>query len=212
MYIVKLLLLLIVTNVSFAQTLPEFNKFEDKVFYNKMQNLITLNLNGADPSMIKLKMRNGQIGKLNDTSYQISYRGVLEDQVKIKLYYKNLPVDVYTMSAAQAPLVKISLPDTNKTSYTLNELAKQKLNVSIEDKNLVASGYKVHSFQVRAILPKQNRPFPIMSLNTTNLNKLTSARHKLTKGSKMIITDVRLVNKQKTHTMAQSNYFEILIK
>ncbi len=113
-------------NLSSAQRIPSF-KNDITHLYSGVNNPIEIELNGADLAKIKLKCKDARVAKQNDSLYLIAPK-YPEGEVKIKLYYKNLPVDIVSTEVINLPNPEI-LIETQK----LNLLSKSRLSNFLED-------------------------------------------------------------------------------
>ena len=173
-----------------------------------------INLNGADPSLITVKCKNGQIKITNDSLYQIYFRNADEDEMKVKLYYKNLPVDIYMLPLVQALDVNITIDGNRKESYTFEELQNLKLIFNVDDSFLNEKGLQLHSYRVTA-LPSagaKNKDANFMVMNSPDFANIKRYIQKMDAGQKLLITEVRMRNNLNQVLNCQSGYFEILIK
>ncbi|MBK8700551.1 MAG: hypothetical protein IPN29_13870 [Saprospiraceae bacterium] len=114
--------------IGFAQNLPVFAKpMRDTVqtLYCQLDYQIPIKLHTADANLIEVKAKPGTVVKLNDSLYQVRYVSP-EEEVKIKLYYKNLPVDLYAVKVANLPMPVIRLSGLNGSLIPRGDLTKVK--------------------------------------------------------------------------------------
>lgn len=113
-----ILLVFLINVMSYGQSLPEFkveNK-KDQIFYLNVTNSLRIELNDSDPENIEIRgIRNG-LTKVNDTLYYLQFNKPV-DHVKIKLYYKKLPVDIISATVSSLPMPQ----------YTLNDFAPNEI-------------------------------------------------------------------------------------
>ena len=91
-----------------AQKLPVFDKANAKTHFINLGNDIVIDVFEADASKITVKTAEGFLSKINDSLYNIRYNTPI-DESKIRLYYKNLPVDVLIISVKNLPSPEIIL-------------------------------------------------------------------------------------------------------
>lgn len=203
-------LILTVGVIANAQNLPEFKKDDNRKFYLGMYNDFEIQLNGADATMISIKGKDTQIKIANDSLYQVFLRGGDKDEVKLKLYYKSLPIDVYVLEIGQTPEVKVSVEGPVKSFYTIDELfdinLKFKLNDAVLNEDLSFSSFNTK------IISANNATKPFISMNTPNFAQAKRLKSRLKSGDKILITDVRMKNRLNQSIMCQSNYIEFKIK
>ncbi len=90
--------------VIFAVTsnLPGFSKDISSTIYMGVENKITLHLNGCAAEDINLKINSGSLFKRDDSTYSFIPQVEMED-LKLKLYYKKVLVEVKTVSVKKIP-------------------------------------------------------------------------------------------------------------
>lgn len=90
--------------VIFAVTsnLPGFSKDISSTIYMGVENKITLHLNGCAADDINLKINSGSLFKRDDSTYSFIPQVEMED-LKLKLYYKKVLVEVKTVSVKKIP-------------------------------------------------------------------------------------------------------------
>jgi len=90
--------------VIFAVTsnLPGFSKDISSTIYMGVENKITLHLNGCATDDINLKINSGSLFKRDDSTYSFIPQVEMED-LKLKLYYKKVLVEVKTVSVKKIP-------------------------------------------------------------------------------------------------------------
>ncbi len=90
--------------VSFALTgnLPGFSKNIPATMYMGVENKISLHLNGCASEDVSLKINTGSLFKRDDSTYSFIPQLEMED-LKIKLYYKKVLVEVKTVRVKQIP-------------------------------------------------------------------------------------------------------------
>ncbi len=203
-------MVMMVVSIAIGQNLPQFQKSENRELYQGMYNDIILKLNGADPTLINVKCKDGQMRVANDTTYQVFLRNIDNGEVKLKLYYKNLPVDIYTLEIGQSPKVEVSVDGPVKSFYTVDELFDLKLKFSIDDRTLDNS-LSLASFKT-VIVSETNNAAPFMVMNTPNFLNAKRLKHSLKSGDKLLISDVTMKNRLNQSINCQSNYIEFKIK
>lgn len=117
-------LFLIVLNNLFSQTIPSFIDFNKDSVYNFYCNIdfpLNIKINGANPDLIEIKAAQTNIYKLSDSLFQIRFLNPNED-TKIKLYYKNLPVDIIHVKTQNLLVPEIKLGNTTSHKITKTEL------------------------------------------------------------------------------------------
>ena len=90
--------------VFFALTsnLPGFSKDISSTIYMGVENKIALHLNGCAAEDINLKINSGSLFKRDDSTYSFIPQVEMED-LKLKLYYKKVLVEVKTVSVKKIP-------------------------------------------------------------------------------------------------------------
>lgn len=204
-------LILIYLN-TFTQSIPELSISDEKIFYLGVYNEVNLNLNGCDESQIKLKAKDATLRKINDTLYSVYLRGLNDEQeMKLKMYYKNLPVDIKNIPIKGSPVLQISLNEENKVAQIpIGEIAKTKIDIRFDDESLNREGYEVFSFNIK-YRNAQNKIIPIASSRYPELSVLEKFLNRLKPGDSIIFSDFRMKSRQNNVINCQSNYFEIVL-
>jgi hypothetical protein len=120
--IIHILFLLIGIN-SYGQ-LPSFKSNQkDSIYayYVQIDQKLEINLNGADPSKIEVKITDGFANRLNDSTFNIRYNAPIEE-TKLKLYYKNFPVDIQNVKSKNMSIEGIKLGDITDKNVKLSQL------------------------------------------------------------------------------------------
>ena len=195
-----------------SQSIPELNIEDDKSFYLGIYNEIPLKLNGCDISKVKLKAKDAQLRKINDSLHTVYLRGINEDQqIKIKLYYKSLPVDIKTVSILTSPELKVSYAGNSKSARVpIRDLAKTKIDVRFKDSQLQNDGYEIFSYNIQ-YRNAQNKIIPLAASRTNGLNVLGKFINRLKPGDAILFNDFRMKSRFNNVINCQSNYFEIII-
>ncbi len=156
------------SNIAFAQSLPTIkNNVKDSLFslYLHIPYSLEVLVHNADPSFIEVKAPNANIQKMSDTLYLITYSNTSEAS-KIKLYYKNLPIDIMQVKveAFNAPVVKLmGSSGPNISKFALKNLTKIEL-----DLHAASNANNLQLYSCRVFISEPGKP---MTFNTI-LNKL----------------------------------------
>ena len=195
-----------------SQSIPELNIQDDKSFYLGIYNEVPIKLNGCDISKVKLKAKDAQLRKINDSLHTIYLRGINEDQqIKVKLYYKSLPVDIKTISIQASPELVISHAGNSKSPrIPIRNLAKSKIDINFKDSQLQKEGYEIFSYNIQ-YRNAQNKIIPLAASRTNGLNVLGKFLNRLKPGDAILLNDFRMKSRFNNVINCQSNYFEIII-
>jgi len=87
---------------AFTSNLPGFSKDISSTIYMGVENKIALHLNGCAAEDINLKINSGSLFKRDDSTYSFIPQVEMED-LKLKLYYKKVLVEVKTVSVKKIP-------------------------------------------------------------------------------------------------------------
>jgi hypothetical protein len=173
-----------------------------------MENDFEVTINQADPSFLELKCNGVRVRKTSDTLYHLYPTSVFGEEIKLKLYYKNLPVDVITLPVTDSPIVEVSLENQIEDPISIDVLSNLKLNVQFIDKYLKDKDWKLFSFNTevkRGDFP----PSPFIVIRNNSLSSVKQFRSRLQSGDKIVINDIVFVNNRNQRVSCQSNYFEI---
>lgn len=145
-----------------AQHLPAFNwSGKDSVItlYCQLDYPVGITLNNADPSLLQVKAKGATLIKMADTTYQIRFMAP-EEEVKIKLYYKNLPVDIMTVKVTNPEMPNIVFKGLNGINIAKADLSKIKsfevVFPSLMDK---IPGLEFYTCKLSIIEPGKPTPF-----------------------------------------------------
>lgn len=151
-----------------AQKLPSFANEEYQTFLMLLDNEISINVAESDPSKIELrcKTKGTYIKRISDTLFTIRFT-VKDPEVKLKLYYKKLPVDIITgeMVDTDAPVVRINGKAGGEMSFdefsAINEIA-----FDWEDENVKKLSPNIYSYKVIFRSSNRGKPMTVHQTNT----------------------------------------------
>ncbi len=89
--------------------IPEWQKDLPACIFISAENLIRVGLNGTSAEDIQVKATGAQVQQRNDTTFQITPTQ-FQDDVKLKLYYKNILCGVKQFSVRYLPDIDIIIP------------------------------------------------------------------------------------------------------
>jgi GldM C-terminal domain len=199
--------------VYFALTgnLPGFSKNIPATMYLNVENKISLHLNGCASEDVNLKISTGSLFKRDDSTYSFIPQLEMED-LKIKMYYRKMLVEVKTVSVKKIPdvipyFVGEKMGKTKKTD--INSLGKLTFEFPAgypeEMKSVVYSfsifitdlnGVAVYSGNIRG-----------ESLDSQSISMVS----KLSKGGRIIINNIIVHNSRSGHQRI-NNSKEIIIE
>jgi hypothetical protein len=172
----KLAIAFVLTNVCISevngQFIPKFNKSrgDTLALFSSMPVVVVINLGQSDPTLVSLRseeINSYMISKFDDSTYVINLNRVIGDS-KLKLYYKGLPVDIFTCTMKTIESPKIVLKDMNLEIDKGILTSKTVIDCDLE--SFYKSKYRVslHSFNIKATYP--NGRSEIMSNNSLQIN------------------------------------------
>ena len=99
----KLLVLIFLVSsvVCNASNIPAFKDVGETLFIG-IENTISIDLKGCDPELVEIKVSSGHLYKRSDSTYILNVSHV-EDEFKIKLYYKKVICEIQSMKTARIP-------------------------------------------------------------------------------------------------------------
>jgi hypothetical protein len=156
-------------NILTAQNLPVMKNVEKDslyIIYVNLDHKIEINPRKADLSLMELRATNANVLKLNDTVYQVRYH-TIDEETKIKLYYKGLPVDIMTAKVSNmlAPKVKIAgISGPNIPATALKGLKKFELVYTPEMEKMKGLEF----FNCRILITEPGKPLSF-NVNLRNL-------------------------------------------
>jgi hypothetical protein len=155
---------------------------------------------------VALKCGDNHIKQINDSTYQILPRNP-QEEIKVKLYYKNLPVDVYTLPIIARPKVGVAL-ENGQMSLKLEELKSAKLNFMVSDPTIAADGFVFYNCKA-TIISESNQAQQFLILYDNKLDKLERLAKINNSKCKLVISDVNLKNGQNQVLNFEANPFEV---
>ncbi len=148
----------------FSQHLPAFSGFEKDSIYSLYVNIdqkISINPRNSIAGNIEIKANNASIQKLNDSTYLMRYNMPTE-ATKIKLYYRNLPVDIINVKVENIPAPAIVL-DGNLGPFLTKASLKNIKKVDILFKNNKELIQSLELFQCRILITEPGKPMTFNS-------------------------------------------------
>ncbi len=95
------LIFLVSSVVCNASNIPAFKDMGETLFIG-IENTISIDLKGCDPELVEIKVSSGHLYKRSDSTYILNVSQV-EDEFKIKLYYKKVICEIKSMKTARIP-------------------------------------------------------------------------------------------------------------
>ena len=190
-----LVILLFLPLYSYSQNIPTF-KHDYQVFYLNYENRVELNTNQCDVSKILLKATNARIGTTSDTTYYI-YPYNIEEEIKLKLYYKSLPVDILTAEVDTIPNPAIVVKDAVNGELPISKIENLLNGVSIVyDENFQLSNHAELYTYTLILSYKEGDPefFKVFGSNS-NQNFQIDKLKNMKAGDKVVISNIQLLNK-----------------
>lgn len=179
----------------FGQSIPAFD-YGDRdtidIYYNLNQKL-RINFNKADPSLVKIRYTTPRGVNVSqaDSSMYIFVNAPIES-MRLKLYYKNLPVDIIDARIERMPATNMVL-----NTEEVGIISKQKLS---ETKSLAASipnryredlNLQIYSYNLRLLRPGKN-PELLPCFNESVSDQIINKIIGLPEHSIIMIENVRL--------------------
>lgn len=152
-------LILSISIAVFCQKLPQFLDIEKDstyTFYVNVDQKLRIKPRNSDVSLIEVKANNAYVYKFNDSTYVVRYNTPTEIS-KIKLYYKNLPVDIINAEVQTMPTPSILLGGNQGPNLTLEALRNvKKLDIRFPfDKSPLNA---LELFQCRMLITEPGKP------------------------------------------------------
>ncbi|HMP28417.1 MAG TPA: hypothetical protein PKD85_02385, partial [Saprospiraceae bacterium] len=168
------------TGPIFGQLVPKFDKTsgDTVALFNNLPVIINLKLGVSDPTLISVKsteISSYMIAKFDDSTYVVNLNRPI-NEAKIKLYYKNLPVDIMTgvMAPITLPKVLIEGEESAISKGKINTLSN--VVCYIEDEYIKKYRVQLHSFNLNLVhLNNRTEVIPNFSHTIAN-NNLTRIR------------------------------------
>ena len=193
-----------------AQRLPVLIKNEANLFYMGISNLVSIKLNDADPSDVAVKISEGYLSKTSDTSYVVRYDMLLEE-VKVKLYYKKLPVDVWVLKVVQLPKPTV-LVAGERAKIPMSKIEQLSI-ISFDFGPGVAPGLikDFYNFRIQVWDP-QGQVLLTQQIHQAKFpNFVTERLSKLIPGSKIVIDAISFLSFQNTIVSVPNEPYEFVI-
>lgn len=152
----------------FGQNLPSFKGIEKDSVYTYLIHSYkkhTIDIRGSKSELIEVKAAGANIQKLNDSTYHLMFTQPMEE-TKVKLYYKNLPVDIIIAKVINIEMPVIKLANSSFEKISKSNLAAVK-NFQIDYKqNPLYLGFEFYNCVLT--ISDKNKKEPIR----VNLNSL----------------------------------------
>jgi hypothetical protein len=197
-----------------AQLTPSFvrDTGEDiKHFYIGLDNYIKIKLNNADGSLVNVKSTAvSYISKHNDSTYSVRFDAQL-DQGKLKLYYKNLPLDIMIFDFINIPSPKITL-DGHVQNISKSKLQSLKKFTLEYPENLLKNlNLKFFSCSVKIQIPNK----PLMAFDHRSLDLVSNIVNLIPQfnvGTTITFDDILLLNNfnQIVNTKKEAIIFKVV--
>jgi hypothetical protein len=144
----------------YCQVIPYIKNNTKEVIYKSIVGgdvKIEIGLNGVDPALVTVKCAsNPYLTKMNDSIYLVRFVQKL-DEVKIKLYYKNLPVAIKTYNITDLPLPSYFIDGSNIDLK--KSLALKSHNYELKwDKDLEIDPNSLRLYSARVTVTDSNKP------------------------------------------------------
>jgi hypothetical protein len=166
---------------SFGQMIPKFNRgiSDTLIISDRIPVIVSVSAGQSDPSLIALKspdLNSYLISRLNDSTFVINNRGV-QSETRLKLYYKNIPVDVIPAVYRALDVPKIFIKDFKELPLksTLGNVSS--FVCDIDEVYKMRFGVSLHAFDIQILYPGGRKEYlQNFSTNiiTANFSKIKS--------------------------------------
>ena len=184
-----------VLTVGSAQKIPSFGISKEdtlKIYYNLNQNL-KVKVNDADPTLIKIRCSESRGVSISqaDTNFYIFINNPVAE-IKLKLYYKNLPVDIVNAKIERLPASDLKLEIAQNGEISKRKLAEvKKLLAEIPNNYKNDLNLAIYSYNINII--RKNGAIEVISCFNNNLtDQAIKKLLALPDDSQIAISNVRL--------------------
>ena len=184
-----------VFTVGSAQKIPSFGISKEdtlKIYYNLNQNL-KVKVNDADPTLIKIRCSESRGVSISqaDTNFYIFINNPVAE-IKLKLYYKNLPVDIVNAKIERLPASDLKLEIAQNGEISKRKLAEvKKLLAEIPNNYKNDLNLAIYSYNINII--RKNGAIEVISCFNNNLtDQAIKKLLALPDDSEIAISNVRL--------------------
>ncbi|MBK8633605.1 MAG: hypothetical protein IPN72_08570 [Saprospiraceae bacterium] len=181
--------------VGSAQKIPSFGISKEdtlKIYYNLNQNL-KVKVNDADPTLIKIRCSESRGVSISqaDTNFYIFINNPVAE-IKLKLYYKNLPVDIVNAKIERLPASDLKLEIAQNGEISKRKLAEvKKLLAEIPNNYKNDLNLAIYSYNINII--RKNGAIEVISCFNNNLtDQAIKKLLALPDDSQIAISNVRL--------------------
>ena len=181
--------------VGSAQKIPSFGISKEdtlKIYYNLNQNL-KVKVNDADPTLIKIRCSESRGVSISqaDTNFYIFINNPVAE-IKLKLYYKNLPVDIVNAKIERLPASDLKLEIAQNGEISKRKLAEvKKLLAEIPNNYKNDLNLAIYSYNINII--RKNGAIEVISCFNNNLtDQAIKKLLALPDDSEIAISNVRL--------------------
>jgi hypothetical protein len=117
-----------------------------------------VSINQSDTFAIELKVNDGSVTFVNDSTYIVRPINT-EGEIKLKLYYKNLPVEIANCTITEIPAPKLLYKAKEVESVRIGDLANFLRDFNLEFENGVEPDYKSIYAYTYSYISKEGRNF-----------------------------------------------------
>lgn len=170
-------------------TIPSIKDLSNEIYIG-VDNQVIINLKNCNPEFVDLKISSGTLIKRDDSTYSIIVQ-IPEEEIKVKLYYKNVVCEIKMVKAVMLPSPELAFENTKEgiiSKKDAEQTGKLMLTYPAEYANISRSS--IISFNVTIQDPMGK---PIFSnyirgdaLDKNTLNMLSKVKD----GSKLFINNV----------------------
>lgn len=183
----------LILNVGFTQV-PSFDEKNPSIVFFGSENIFSIRLNETDPENITVKAHGAHVYKRDDSTYVVNPNQAFEE-IKVKLYFKNIVCGQKTVSVRQQPMF---IPKMDKEVgvyiYKKDLEAIEKIYLTSEEESNVQFVSKISSYNLYILDPNGINLFS-GSLRDENLSpQVKEIISKLKTGSRISISNIRALN------------------
>jgi hypothetical protein len=161
-------------------------------YYVQIDQRLDIKLNGADPTKMEIKITDGFANRVNDSTFNIRYNAPIEE-TKLKLYYKNFPVDILNVKSKNMSIDGIKLGEVTDKNVKVSQLLSIKKFELLFPKEMPLQ-LKPELFSCKLTLHKPDNTVPFFT-NMRNLdipNNVQQMIAALPKDSKITFEEIRI--------------------
>jgi hypothetical protein len=207
LFLVNLLMLPVFSIDVTGQKLPVWDLGPNPVFFTGVNHLLNIRVNESNPEFISAKNSLGYMNQISDTVFQIRFDMVAED-VKLRLFYKKLPVDIVTATVLKLEAPKVLLLQEPKEQISVSETANIQEVIFRFEPDIPENLASLHSFRMSIREDGVKRPYTIQLTQSRLDEQLLQTIRNIKPGGSITIDNVLFITPERSILNIPRNVYQ----